>query len=740
MHRPTAPVVATAIAVVGAVGIVLWQLDPALLLANTTTAGGDTGAHVAVAAFLRTQLLPHWHLTGWDPGWFAGFPIYTFYFPLPDLLAALVGYLIPFNVAFKLATVAGMVSLPVAAWLFGRMAGLERPIPAVLAVATLPFLFDQTFTIYGGNIYSTLAGEYAFSFGLSLALVFLGLAMQGMRTGRYRALAALVLCAVVLSHIVAMAFALVGGLVVLLLAGVTRKRLWWMVSTIGTAGLLASWWGIPFAAFQAYTTDMGWVNVTSYLASLAPVADRWALVLAAVGAVVALARRSRGMLVMAILGAVSAVAFVADPQGKLYNARFLPLWILCVYLLAGYAVAEVATIVARWWRHAGVEPGSRDVASHRWAPGAVVVPLAALGAACIVVLPPLLLPAGSPGVTLGPVHVKPSAVPSWVAWNYSGYQRKTGWPEYHAVVATMQRVAGQYGCGRAMWEYSPNLNRFGTPMALMLLPYWTDGCVASMEGLLFESSATTPYHFINQAELSAQPSEAMVGLPYGSLDIPLGVAHLQMLGVRYFMASSPLVEQQASLDSQLTLVASTGPWHTAYEGREVTTTWDVYLVHGSAEVAPLAEQPAVLTGVGQAQPSWMPVALKWYDDPADWSTDLVAGGPSSWQRIDPGASARAVPLPKVRVSRIRVTQSTISFRVDRIGVPVVVRTSYFPAWHAHGAHGPWRAVPNLMVVVPTRHDVTLSYGSTAPGMLGTALSVLGVVALMALVYQAKRSS
>ena len=78
---------------------------------------------------------------------------------------------------------------------------------------------------------------------------------------------------------------------------------------------------------------------------------------------------------------------------------------------------------------------------------------------------------------------------------------------------TMEAVGQRYGCGRAMWEYSPSENRFGTPEALMLLPYWTNGCIDSMEGLLFESSATTPYHFLNQAELSAAPSEPEVGLP-----------------------------------------------------------------------------------------------------------------------------------------------------------------------------------------------------------------------------------
>ena len=67
-------------------------------------------------------------------------------------------------------------------------------------------------------------------------------------------------------------------------------------------------------------------------------------------------------------------------------------------------------------------------------------------------------------------------------------------------------------------------------MALMLLPYWTDGCIGSMEGLYFESSATTPYHFLNQSELSAVPSRAQRDLPYGALDVARGVEHLQLHG------------------------------------------------------------------------------------------------------------------------------------------------------------------------------------------------------------------
>ena len=44
------------------------------------------GAHVWFPAYLRDHLLPSWRVAGWSPDWFAGFPAGQFYFPLPALL------------------------------------------------------------------------------------------------------------------------------------------------------------------------------------------------------------------------------------------------------------------------------------------------------------------------------------------------------------------------------------------------------------------------------------------------------------------------------------------------------------------------------------------------------------------------------------------------------------------------------------------------------------------------------
>ena len=99
-----------------------------------------------------------------------------------------------------------------------------------------------------------------------------------------------------------------------------------------------------------------------------------------------------------------------------------------------------------------------------------------------------------------------SFVRSWARWNYTGYEGKDAYAEYRDLMLTMER--GRRGA-RLRSRRSGSTRRRSTatarPMALMLLPHWTDGCIGSMEGLFFEASATTPFHFLTQVELSASP-------------------------------------------------------------------------------------------------------------------------------------------------------------------------------------------------------------------------------------------
>ncbi len=744
--------------------VTVWSMHPNLIFSSTLITGGDTGAHVVLPAFLRSQgdLL---HLTPWYPGWFDGMPAYTYYFVLPDYLAVLASYVIGFAVAFKLVTILGSVLMPIAAYTMARLFRAPRPIPAALALGTLPFLFDASFTIDGGNLFSTMAGEYAFSFSLALSLFTIGLFARGVRTGRGYWWAAIALSLTLASHVLPWMFAL-GAIGILVLVELVQRRGWGdpreervpgdyarpLRFAIGAGMIsfgLSAWWLLSFITTQNLTNSMGYTNLnTNSLHAIFTTLGwwtqnggasgyRWVIVLAAVGVVVSAVTRNRLGVVLSLITVASLVAFVVDPQAAIWNERLIPFWYLGIHLLGGWVVGfgawrwverqrridaavqydadsiddEAAAPVA--WRHEWVE------SVHRSRLVNVTSGVILLGLLSVV-------PGLMPGVArVLHLNTTGNQVTNWAAFNYAGYQGQAAWPEYHDLMNTMGHVGNTYGCGRAMWEYNASESRFGTPMALMLLPYWTNNCVDSMEGLYFESSATTPYHFLNQAELSQNPSDPQVGLNYGSLNVSEGVTHLQMLGVKYYIAFSPGVVAQANDDPALRLIATTKAW--AAPG----VKWYIYLIKDSPVVSALTHAPVVVSGLS-SRVAWLNANEAWWLDPTAWSVPIASSGPESWRRVaTANLVANPVTLPPVTVSHVVQTTQSISFDVSRVGVPVLVKISYFPRWHATGATGPYRVSPNLMVVVPTSHTVALTYGASPAVAWGSILTELTVAAGLA---------
>ena len=762
--------------VLAVIVVTIVQLHPSLLFSSTTITGGDTGSHLAMPAYLRTQG-NLFNLTPWYPGWFAGMPAYTYYFVLPDVLAVLASYVINFAIAFKLATVLGSVLMPIMAYCMGRLFRAPRPVPLALAMATLPFLFDASFTIDGGNLFSTMAGEYAFSLSLALCLLTIGLFARGVRTGHGYWAAALALSATLASHVLPWFFAIaaVGVLVVFELLqrrgigdpreervdGDYARPFRFALGAGLLSGGLSAWWLLSFVNTQNLTNSMGYTNVD--VSSLHAVfsmlgwfndkggaaGDRWVIVLAAIALVVAFWVRDRLGMVLATLCALSLVAFVLDPQSVIWNQRLVPFWFISIYLSVGWLVGYVFSRALafaqrrRGWFVTYVDPefGGYEreyVASeHESVAMPVSVDAPMNGADDDAVSYRRTTRASVAIIVIGLLSTVPGLVPpvasalsltttgnqvsSWASLNYAGYQKQPAWPEYHDLMTTMGRVAQRYGCGRAMWEYNINEQRFGTPMALMLLPYWTNNCVDSMEGLFFESSATTPYHFLDQAELSIAPSNPQLGLDYGQVNVVEGVQHLQMLGVKYYIAYSPHLIALANNDADLRLVASTKAWPSP------GVTWRIYLIKHSHLVQPLSVLPNVVTNV-TSRVGWLTANQTWWLTPSLWSVLGAESGPPSWPRTTSIRHLHQVPVTATNVSKVIVGTQTLSFHVSRVGVPVLVKISYFPRWQATGASGPYRVSPNLMVVVPTQHDVSLIYASTPALFWGNVVSDLSVLA------------
>jgi hypothetical protein len=492
--------------------------------------------------------------------------------------------------------------------------------------------------------------------------------------------------------------------------------------------------------------------------------------LAFVGLVASVFRRNLVGVWLGVTGLVM-VAFVylfrdslPGGFGLLWNPRLIPMINLCRYFLAAIAVWE---IVHFGLRHYQLNRFARSAVAGYPAPSpdgmvrlrTTLVGVSTVGAILIVTL--LCwgwrfqkLPGGSVlnprdssdkvqfqyawGPFRGPARADSTNrgfVDGWANWNFKGYEGKNYYGEYYDVVQTMGRLGENpdYGCGRALWENYEGNNNYGTTMALMLLPFWTDGCIGSSEGLFFEASGTTPYHFLAASAMSKNSSDPVRELRYKKNDADVGVPYLQALGIKYYMAVTPEAVEQAAQQPELQEVAVAGPWH-------------IYEVAGSDIVVPLSVQPVVVEERGGDQRErWLEVGASWMQNTDEWAALPAEDGPDDWQRIEvqPDASRQAenqvdvvqpatpidpVALETATVSDVEIGQQSVSFKVDQIGVPVLVRVSYFPNWEVSGAEGPYRVAPNMMVVVPTSTDVKLTYGRSLTDYGAYLLTFFGIIA------------
>ena len=351
----------------GATLFVLLTLHPDLIFRNNTPTGGDMGAHVWGPAFLRDHLLNHFRLQGWSMDWYAGLPVYRYYMVVPALFIVGLNLVLPYGIAIKIAAVIGILTLPYCAWLFGRFARFAYPIPEMLAIAATIFLYDESFTIYGGNIASTMAGEFSFSISLSLSILGFALVARGLETGKYLAAGSIVVALSALSHGIVLLFVF-GGVALMLLFWIPQKidgrrdntSLAFGVKIIGLAILLSAFWVLPFVTSHAYMTDMKYEprpsgSSDSFWSMYFPLSTLWDTIimsLALLGLASQIVRRHKIGMWMGAYGVLLAagVYFARGGLpviGLLWNPRILPFFYLLRYFLFAIGIYEAVAFAAR---------------------------------------------------------------------------------------------------------------------------------------------------------------------------------------------------------------------------------------------------------------------------------------------------------------------------------------------------------------------------------------------------------
>ena len=669
------------VAVATALGMIASYFPRDLMFSTTITNGGDMASHFYPAVYLRDTLLPKGQVTGWCPGNYCGFPLFQFYFPLPFLGVALLGKLIPITVSFKIWTAFGVFLLPVCSYLGLRLAGIPFPGPALGALTPLCFLFMEANSMWGGNIPSTLAGEFSFSIGLALAVLFFGALRWSVEHGRGRAWCGLLEAAVGLSHGYTLLWSGLGSLGELI-----AIRRWWyrvgsLVAVHGIAILILAFWLFPLLGYAAWTTAYNhvWI-INSWREVMPPIL--WPPAIVAVAAallivVVSLVRRQaipRGLAQIWFATLIGGSVYFVAHTLHVVDIRFLPFLQLglCLAAAAGLGTLLAMLPMPEVWPIAG----------------ALTIPLFVQS------------------------HV--TFIPSWIKWNYSGFEAKAPWPSFRAL---NDRLKGDFRDPRVVYEHTPEHEAVGTIRVFESLPLFSGR--STLEGLYMQGSPTAPFIFYVQSEISTAGSCPFPDWGCGRLDLAKGVRHLRMMNVSQYIVRSAAVKAAAAKEPGLEREAVIGP----YELYRVRDNDGRYAI-------PLPRVPMLILGT-----DWKETAYRWFkrsgpddvvpvfalpDSVSPEERDKFAGVMND---LPAEAPVRELgPLPTLRET---MEPQRLTIEGCTPGHPVLIRISYHPRWKATTGERVWLAGPSFMLVFPKGDRVELAYDGGPPVTLGFLLSLTG---------------
>jgi len=661
------------------------------LFTDTILTGGDAGSWYQVLLHLRDELLPHGRLFGWDQDNFFGYPDFQYYFLPPFLLALALGQIVPLTVGLKLATVAGLWLTPLATWWALRALGHGPAARLAGAWLSLVFLFHERFTMFGGNLLSTLAGEFAFSLAFTLMVLFMGSLHAGLVRRRHLALNGVLLALTGLSHAFVFLTAAALPLYYLLRRGGLR-HLPYLAGVYAIAFGLMAFWTFPLLADRPFTTPIRAVWQFPDLAA-AWHAVHGEVIAAALGLAVLAYRhgRPRRLGLFLFMMGVAALWYLLASLLHIADIRFFPALLFFTLLALADALAALV--------------GRLPARERRLGAGALAGLAAAWG--------------------LSQLYAPDAVGPRWFATGYAGYEATPAF----APGAEMDRlrVLLADGEGRVGWEHAPYGARFGTDRVFENLPLFTGR--ATTEGIHYASALLARAVTTLTAEASAR-----IGSPYAIIyshyDLDLAARHFRLFHINQFIAASPLI--QGLMDR-----------HPAFVRRGEAGALAVYDLDppspGLVEALTLA--PLLCDCGGERWKDRFQAWLRRGEPAADTPLlvprrfvppDLRRHFPAALAHLDSAgrvSGAQRHPLPPAQVRLLAFDDRRVAFTTDRPGAPHLVKMAYSPHWRAADGSPLFPVSPGLTLVFPRGERLTLEYRRSGAEWAGLALTVLTLLAL-----------
>lgn len=667
------------------IGIFLFLLSyfkPSLILSETIISGGDTASHYYPAKYLKEYLIPNGKIVGWCPGNYAGFPIFQFYFPLPFLLIAFLSYVISFQVAFKSITILGIFLLPLCTFLSMKMMKFKFPLPIFAAIFTLAFLFHQGNSMWGGNIPSTLAGEFCYSISLALAILFIGLLYQGLKEKRYILLNSLLLFCIALTHILMLFFVIIVPIFFLLERDKIKLNFLYLFKIYFLAFLLTAFWSIPFVFKLPFTTTYNFVWHIDSLKTVFPDILLPFLALAIFGFLFSLRKKDKKIWYISFSIVAALILYLIASTIGVVDIRFVPFIQFIPMLLGAYGL---------WYLIKNFKG--------KWLIAVIV----------------LLL-------TVFWVDYNVTYIPGWIKWNYEGFENKQLWNPFHEI---NKYLKGNFSDPRVVFEHSDLHNSIGSTRAFESLPLFSGR--GTLEGLYMQSSISAPFVFYIQSEIGKQHScPFWMNWECTNFNISNGIKHLKMFNVKHMIARSNEAKNALKSNKDVGLVKTIEPYE-IYEIKNI-----------SGRYVELLDYEPILVETK----NWKKLSYEWFKKNNDvylvFVDKITNEDRELFKIIKSKYEISLDDLKKIKIQKncfIKETVSNEEIRIetDCIGKPLIIKVSYYPNWKIEGAKKIYLISPSLMLIFPERDHIRLFYNETILDQLSFILTIIGIITFIYLI-------
>jgi len=658
---------------------ILFRL-PSLIFNTDPATGGDTGSHFWALWALANKGIPQGTLRLWNPGNYLGEPLLVHYFPFPFLAMWVLSLVLPLGMAFNIGTVLAPITMPIATYVCLRGLGTRFPAPLLGAMASMFFLFNESYTMLGGNFLSTFAGQFAHGYGINFMLVGLGVFGWEIRKGNPPFFSSLAFAGVFISH--AYVFLGLPVAVVSVALFLQEKGLFFRLKnatlSLSFATLLSLWFLIPLLSNSPWTTAFaapwGLEETLKEAFSKIFLPPYIGLVLGLIclsfirklNCRASFLRKEVSIWLLPIGTYVG--LYVAAERLGIINARAVPQIMLFVLL--------IAALVFSFCLH---RLGGRVFA---W----------------LVSLPLVFL-------TFFWIQDKSQNFESWANWNYSGWKSK---PLYPNVEALSKKLHGDFSMPRVIYEHSPTYNAAGTTRVFEMLPYFAGR--ATLEGVYMQSTILAPMVFLLQAEISKAPSCPFWKIsPCPKYNLGSAISHVKLMGGKELILTSAEILAQAR-DTRGLIERDTFGIFTLFELRDSVSLVETFREIPTFLHADLSEIKLQFLEWFQKYDGKQPFLVASVDK-------RVMQTPSAW-----------LGSPECRAG-VTVDFNRIKLTTDCPGKAHYLKFNFHPSWKANTGDKTFLVSPGFLGIVPSRPDVELTFGHDPLWKASSYLSLFSLLIL-----------